>query len=480
MRKQFVFISLIIFFCLYKTSASPATEVRAVWLTTNWNLDWPNPKLSIEGQKKQLQDILDQLRRDNFNTVFFQTRIRGDVFYNSSIEPYSPFAKKGFDALQFAIEECHKRGMECHAWFVTFPAGSKKQVNAHGKNSVVNKRRSICKFHDGEWYLDPGNPETGQYILSLVSEIVSKYDIDGIHFDYIRYPENANKFPDKDTYAKYGKGQNIANWRRNNINRLVYGIYDKVKSMKPWVQVSSSPIGKYKHLNESGKGSWTAYESVYQDAINWLEQGKHDALYPMMYYRNEHFYPYLKDWKQKCNDRLIVPGIGIYRLISNEGDWSTTDIADQIDYTRKNDIAGQAFFRAGNILNNTKGVSSLIRNYYQYPAKLPAMKWLDNISPDAPVITEIYRNENGKLCLRWNQTGRNEQQTFTIYYSSEEFIDTGKPENILATGIRNNYAELNITQGDFGFYYAITASDRYHNESIPCFPVYFSHSTYEK
>jgi len=478
-RLLFVGLSLLFYISLHSQTASPAVEVRAVWLTTNWNLDWPMANHSVEQQKKHLRDILDEFQRLNINTLFFQSRIRGDVFYKSRIEPLSPYAKKDFDYLQFVTEECHKRGIECHAWIVTFPVGSNKQVRQHGKNSIVNKRRDLCEFYNNEWYLDPGNPGSKEYILTIVEEIVRNYDIDGIHFDYIRYPEKALRFPDSDTYRKYGKGLSLADWRRDNISKLVDEVYNLVKSLKPWVQVSSSPIGKYRDLGINGSG-WTAFSSVYQDAVFWLQSGIHDALYPMLYYKESDFYPYLDDWARLCNERLIVPGLGLYQMLPSEKNWILQDVTKQLEYTRDKGISGQAYFRGESILKNTKGIKDYIKSFYPYPAKLPAMKWLDNVAPNSPVDFSVYRNAEGKLSLSWIPYNDNESQTYTIYCSSVEDVDTNNPQNILATGIRDNSMELDIKSGDFGFYYSVSASDRFHNESVPCFPAYFVHSEYEK
>ena len=483
MAKQvfFIFFLLSIYAPLSLKSSNPATEVRAVWLTTNYGLDWPSPGSDPESQKIQLQSILNKLRESNFNTVFFQVRVRGDVFYSSNIEPFNSLATKEFDPLQFVINECHKRGLKCHAWFVVYPVGTKKLVASQGRNSVVRKHPELCKFHNGEWYLNPGNPGTRKYILSLIDEVTHNYDIDGIHLDYIRYPEKAASFPDKDTYRKYGSGMNLADWRRNNINLLVAEIYDHVKEQKPWVQVSSSPVGKYQNLNYD-KGGWTAYESVYQDAAYWLESGKHDALYPMLYYKDEDFYPYLKDWIKYSNNRLIVPGLGAYQLLPHEKNWSLDDITEQVDFIRENEIKGQAYFRAGIITNNTKNINEILKqDYYQFPAKLPPMWWQDNISPNSPINLEAFINDKGKFCLRWQPSDKQEEQTYTVYYAPEENVDVNNPENILVTGIKDNQIELEPTFGEFGLYYSVTASDRFQNESVPCFPAFFYHSNkYEK
>ncbi len=460
---------------LFKVEAqiNPSTEIRAVWLTTNWQLDWPSNNMSIEEQQRELSSILDQLQAANFNTVFFQVRIRGDVFYRSSIEPMSPFFLRNprsrnnppYDPLDYAIRECHKRGLQCHAWLVTFPVGSPRQVQNQGAESIVKKQPLLCKLYQGEWYLDPGNPLTRHYILSLVNEIVSKYDIDGVHFDYIRYPENASRFPDGDTFNRYGKGFNLDEWRRNNINLLVQNIYGEVKRLKPWVQVSCCPLGRYKTLDPR-RGTWNAYESVYQDAGLWMAEGYMDAVYPMMYYNEDDFGRHLTEWEKMSNGRFVVPGLGAYRLSLLEGDWKIDDIVNQMNFIRSNFSSGMAFYRAKNILSNVKQIKYILQNYYfKYPAKLPPMTWLKNTPPNPPLNLRVYK-EGNYVALEWN-AGDNQQQTYTLYRSNSREIDTQNPQNILMTGIHGNKIYLQVNNYDTGVYYAVTASDRFNNESFP-------------
>ncbi|MDH6355657.1 uncharacterized lipoprotein YddW (UPF0748 family) [Dysgonomonas sp. PH5-45] len=464
----------------------PATEVRAVWLATNWSLDWPSADMSIDQQKKEMRRKLDALQRANFNTVLFQTRIRGDVFYRSAIEPVSPFFRSSyinsFDPLAFVIEECHRRGMECHAWFVTFPVGSKKQVERMKKTSVVSKNKGICKLHKGEWYLDPGNPEARKYILSLVSEIVSGYDIDGIHFDYIRYPENAKTFPDNDTYKKYGKGMSLDDWRRSNINTLVTDIYKSVKKKKKWVQVSSSPLGRYRPLPVKPNDGWTAYADVFQDAGHWLRSGAHDAIFPMMYYKEELFYPFLEDWMEQAAGRLIVPGLGAYMMNEPERNWSLQNILDQVDYARQKQTAGQAFYRTETILSDSKDIlTTLSRHYYQYPAKLPPLTWLSTTRPAPPKNLEVFKTRNGTTCLQWEAADSDDEQlSYTVYRSFADRANTENSESIVITGLRQNKIFLCVENTDVGIYYSVTASDRFHNESEPCVSAFYVHSTFER
>ncbi len=480
------FTLIVLFFLLHigLFAQTPSREVRAAWITTNWGLDWPTQGTSVQAQKDELRNILNQLQEYNFNTVLFQARAQGRVFYKSKIESLSPFFNHSdnFDPLAFAIEECHKRGMECHAWLITYPVEKAKvKYTGRGKRRkaiVTEKKPDYYKLIDDRWYLDPGRPETRQRIVSLVNEIVSNYDIDGIHFDYIRYPSNTRKFPDEDTYKKYGQGKSLHNWRRDNITRLVTEVYDNVKAKKNWVQISSSPLGRYRVLPEiSRNDGWTAYETVFQDAGLWMKNGKHDLMFPMMYHREKYFYPFLDDWIANSNGRSIVPGLGIYQM--DEQNWSLQDIINQMNYIRANDVKGQAFFRAKNILNNLKGVRDSIQTYYTTPAKLPPLTWLDSISPNSPNHLQLHKEKGDILNIKWEAPDNAEDYTYNIYTSATEDFDKEDPNFLLVSGLRSNSYSFPMSIGDFGFYYFVTASDRYHNESVVCFPGYFVHSQEE-
>ena len=483
-------------FCAWSEAAwpvdPPKREIRAVWLSTIYGLDWPHRPATTEAgrreQQQELRELLDRLQAANFNMVFIQTRLRGDVIYRSEIEPASKvFSGKygklpGYDPLAFVVEECHKRGMECHAWFVTFPLGTEKSVREQGRLSVVRKNPKLCKRHNGEWYLDPGVPGTTDYILSLVKEIVNGYDIDGIHFDYIRYPEQARTFPDRKSYNQSGKKRSIEDWRRENINRMVGRIYDWVKQAKPWVQVSSSPLGKYSRIERVPNAGWTAYESVYQDPKMWLRRGKQDMIVPMMYYLHKNFFPFLDNWVEGSYGRLIVAGLGAYRMDKSEADWSVNDITDQIDYSRYYGGAGCAFFRCGNVLYNEKGLyKELKERYYRYPAQLPPLSWLDASVPAAPEEIRVERLE-GELRLTWDKpVSETRDLTYTVYYSLTDSIQTELARSILATNIHGNELFLPINEEDErGYSFSVTSSTRFRIESQPSRETYYYQSRYVK
>lgn len=490
MKKIGLLLSLL--FITFTIQALPKYEIRAVWLTTVYGLDWPGVQAVNEPsrlrQQKQLCIILDSLQQANFNMVFIQARLRGDVIYKSAFEPHSRiFSGKygvspGYDPLAFVIDECHKRGMECHAWFVTFPVGTDKSIKEQGKLSVVKRRPELCKQFNGEWYLDPGLPGTSDYILSMVKEIVLNYDVDGIHFDYIRYPEQADKFPDKTVFTKYGKGKDKASWRRENINRMVTRIYDWVKQAKPWVQVSSSPLGKYNRIERVPNAGWTAYESVFQDPKQWMQQGKQDMVVPMMYYLHDNFFPFVDNWVDNCNGRIVVPGLGAYRMDKSEADWMVNDITDQIDYSRYFGGSGCAFFRCNNVLNDTKGLySELKNNYYKYPAMLPPLTWLNDSVPDAPLEVRVERMGN-ELKLSWdNVTTSSQPLTYTVYYSAKDSIDCSQSKNILSTGIYGTELYLPVdTASEKGYFFQVTSSTRYRIESKSSLTTFYYLSEFQK
>lgn len=459
--------------------ASSKYEIRAAWITTIGGLDWPTVKATsaygIKRQKEELCKQLDMLKEANFNTVLFQTRLRGDVIYPSIYETFAEsLAGKtgrnpGYDPLKFAIEECHKRGMEIHAWMVCIPAGNDRQVKLLGKQSVVKKKPTMCIHFKRAWYLDPGNPETAKYLAAIAKEITMNYDIDGIHLDYIRYPENAENFPDGKTFRKYGKGKTISQWRRDNITSIVREIYNDVKLIKPWVKVSSSPVGKYDDTRRYSSKGWNAYNAVYQDAKLWLKTGIHDAIFPMMYFRDNHFYPFALDWEENKHGRFVVPGLGIYFLKQKAHEWDINEIMRQIYFTRRNGLDGQAFFRNEFLMKNTCGLTDSLKcRFYTYPAAVPPMVWQDSIAPAQPVNGVIsFRNDS--VMINWDKadSSKTEEASYRIYASDFYPVDTNDGKNIISPKHKSNSFRYSSKDGKIKRFWAITATDRYGNESLP-------------
>lgn len=448
----------------YAVNPNPKYEVRAVWLTTIGGIDWPHSyaqsKRSAEKQKEELRAILDRLQKANINTILLQTRIRATTIYPSQYEPWDgclsgfPGKSPGYDALQFAIDECHKRGMEVHAWVVTIPVG---KWNSYGCRQLRKRFPRLIKRIDQDGYMDPEATQTGCYLAEMCREIVQRYDVDGIHLDYIRYPETW-KF-------RIGKDQ-----ARGNITRIVEKIHQAVKKEKPWVKMSCSPIGKFDDLSRYWSHGWNAYTKVAQDAQAWLKDGLMDELFPMMYFRGDQFFPFAIDWKEHSYGKIIAPGLGIYFLDPKEGKWNISDITSEL-YHLRNIGEGHAFFRNKFLLDNHQGVYDFVTAHFnRYPALVPPMTWESNKRPQQPVTLCIEENE-GTTTLRWDNSLQYEDgtaiKTPSIYnnvYASKEYpVDVHDARNLILT--RTTRRQLTTRTGNTPTYYAVTTTDGFGNES---------------
>lgn len=463
-------LSLLLFCSLNIAAISPKYEIRGVWLTTNWGLDWPRQivktKADVKKQKEELCSLLDQVQKMNMNVVFFQTRLRGDVLYPSRYEPWSSVLTgisgkyPGYDPLRFAIDECHKRGLQCHAWIVCMPVGNTRQIRAQGKNSVVSRHPDMCKYWDREWYLDPGNPKTAHYIASIAEEIVSNYDVDGIHLDYIRYPDKAG-FPDKETYIKYNSsGVTLNRWRRENINKIVYAVYDTIKKIKPSVKLSSAVIGKYNTLPMFSSFGWSGIESVHQDPVDWLKHNKHDFIVPMMYFSERSFYPFLINWVENSYGHPIVSGLGAYRLRVDEGNWRLEDFMRQLYDGRRYGAKGQTYYRLENLINNEKFVATALSQAYRYPALYPPMNYMGENPPESPASLWV-ECDALRVSLRWSPVS--DACKYVLYGDDRYPVDVDNPANIIVPGTQ----VCSFKTSKIKRFYAVTAVNMYHQESRP-------------
>ena len=460
-KMRYIYTLLIALLTAINIQAQPKHEVRAVWLTTIGGIDWPHSyaqsERSIEKQKGELRHILDQLQAVGINTVLLQTRIRGTVIYPSRIEPWDgclsgfPGKSPGYDALQFAIDECHSRGMELHAWIVTMPVG---KWDALGCKQLRKKMsRDIIKIKtDG--YMNPESAHTATYLADICEEVTRGYDIDGIHLDYIRYPED---LPKLNTMSREAG--------RANITRIVRAISRRVKSIKPWVKMSCSPVGKRDDTARYWSHGWNAYTKVCQDATGWLRDGLMDELFPMMYFRDNNFFPFALDWKEQSHGRIIVPGLGIYFMSPKERDWPLSDITRELEFLRSEGM-GHAYFRSKFFTDDTKGIYTYARdNYCRYPSLVPPMTWASRHHPDMPSALTRTTTGDGVASLSWQHDERDTtMMMFNIYASSSYPVNTDDARNLVA--IRRQSRQL-LVPDNADLHYAVTATDRYGNESQP-------------
>ena len=469
----------------------PKYEVRAVWLTTLNGLDWPKTLAngssgSIERQKQELVRILDQLKAAGINVVLLQTRVRATTIYPSAMEPWdgclsgTAGRNPGYDALQFAIDECHKRGMQLHAWVVTIPIG--KWTSA-GCAQLRKRYPSLVKKIGDDGFMDPEKPQTATYIADICEEIVKKYDIDGIHLDYIRYPETWK--------IKVSRQQG-----RRYITAIAEAISQRVKRLKPWVMMSCSPIGKHDDLSRYSSRGWNARTVVCQDAQEWLRTGTMDALFPMMYFRDNNFFPFAIDWQERSYGKIVAPGLATYMLDRREGNWPLLTVAQEMNVLRQLGL-GHTHFRSRFLTDNTKGIYAFERRFNSSPALIPPMTWMNATKPDAPREFRFQNEERGtrneergarnvergarnEVTISWKASSPNTHHPtpllYNVYASPVCPVDISDPRNLVATRLTEPHITFSPSfsspqsgglRGASQRYYAITALDRYGNESEP-------------
>ena len=445
-RQRQIVALLLVGFLWFSTSSLWASEVgrkyemRAVWLTTNYGLDWPSrPATSVSGERQQQAELvrmLDQLHKLGINTVFLQVRSRGRVIYPSKIEPMSgdfvPVSSSyqlSYDPLDFAIKECHKRGMVVHAWVAVTPMGNDKQVNSMPSWSFPKKYRNEMARYKRGWYLDPAKASTAELLSSLIRELLDRYSLAGIHLDYIRYPDRAKQFPDADEYRKSGGGKSLDDWRRDNITQLVKALHKATKEGHPDVLLSASVIGTYDNVPGLKYSGWTALNEAWQDPVAWCRDSIIDFVVPMMYSRGDRFYPFVKEWQKLLNVPLVV-GLAPYMVLEREGNWPKNEVMDQINYLDSlSNIAGVALFRAEHAISHGIGLSTPLREFWDKRAQLPLdrgvwMDWLDGQE------LQIEGRPNG-LHVAWH--GSSKGQLFALYLSHDGEVPNGVEAPFLVT-----------------------------------------------
>jgi uncharacterized lipoprotein YddW (UPF0748 family) len=448
---------------------APKWEVRAVWLTTAGGADWPKT-YDVAAQKRSLVEIFETLQKKHFNTVFFQVRPRGNTFYKSQYEPWAAELTgtlgrdPGWDPLEFAIEEAHKRGIEVHAWFNVAKVYNNGQPPLSSPRHILRNHPEWAQNYEGEWWVDMGKPEVREYTENLVMELVRLYDLDGIHFDYIRYP--GKKFEDWNSFRLYSDGVERDEWRRNNITQFVREMYGRIISEKPMMKVGSAPLGIYKPIPGAQSG-FSAYAELYQDSRLWLQEKIQDYVVPQLYWdfgeqtnpNDPDFRALCIDWSKNNFGRHVYAGLGVYRENIQK------EITEQIYLTRTVACQGQSFFRYENILD-LPGIALT----YKYPALIPPMPWKDSIPPLPPTEITAVRGSNQTTIIRWNEPALaldgDNASLYVVYRSTNEDVDIRNPRNILAVIPSTSTIYVDETpKNNIHYYYTVTALDKGHNES---------------
>lgn len=471
----------------------PKYEFRAVWITTVYNNDYPSRAgLSTEKQKEEMIEMFDMLAENNFNAVFFQVRSEADAFYPSPYEPWSRFltGKQGqvpspfWDPLAFGIEEAHKRGIEFHAWLNPYRA----VINVQSDSSKLTRQHPIFK-KPKNWFVqygkkllfNPGIPEVREYLTEVVMDIVRNYDVDGIHFDDYFYPYQiqGEVFDDRNTFNRYNlNNQSLADWRRENVDKLIQAVYNNIQVENPQVKFGVSPGGVWRNKIDDPEGSDTkagqpTYDYLYADPLKWLEEGWIDYVCPQIYWSIGHpaanFGVLVPWWAEHCYDRHLYVGHALYKVTDDNYDdnWKNpAEIPKQIQLLRDfPEVKGSVYFRTAYLERNVRGVlDSLSQKYYAYPALVPPMKWKDGIAPQSPEELEVEKFED-KTQLRWQESPDSDLKYFVVYrFEQGEEINIENPTKILGTSSEAIFDDKKGLEGE-EYIYVLTGLDRQHNES---------------
>lgn len=405
-KKGTVFVVLVLH--ALTVLAQPVEEFRAAWIATVDNIDWPSRgNYDPEKQKAEYIELLEMHRRNGMNAVIVQVRPATDAFYPSEYEPWSEWltGKQGrpprpyYDPLQFMIEETHKRGMEFHAWCNPYRAEMSIGKSSIAPNHITKRRPDWFISYGGKRYFDPGNKEAQEYVVKVITDIVRRYDVDGLHFDdyFYPYPIPNRPFPDQASYRKYGKGMSLGDWRRSNVDSIIVKLSRAIKKEKPLCRFGISPFGIWRNKSSDSLGSdtragLTNYDHLYADILLWLREGWIDYVAPQLYWEFEHsvapFELLLDWWSRHTYGRHCYIGLGVYKAGVNKAWRDPTQLPRQIEAIRKYPtVQGAIYFSSKSFVNNPNGWNdSLQQVYYKEPAVVPSMPWLDSLRPASPEV----------------------------------------------------------------------------------------------
>ncbi len=490
MRFLFVLVVSFSFFSAIKAQP-PKHEFRAVWVATVANIDWPSkPGLSTRQQQDEIIVLLNQQQQLGLNAIILQVRPAADAFYPSELEPWSRYLtgrsgqppKPFYDPLKFWIDECHKRGMELHAWLNPYRV-AQKYTQPLATGHVAFRHRDWVLRYGNKLYFDPGLPETRAFVTSVVKDIVTRYDVDAIHFDDYFYPYPLDEdFPDTLSFAKYNRGfssENKANWRRDNVDILIKTLNDTIKATKPWVKFGISPFGVWRNSSDDPRGSdtkagTTNYDQLYADVIKWQERGWIDYLLPQLYWQIGHsavdFEILANWWANHAYGRAIYIGQAVYKNNSNSLTKAWTkpgELTEQIKLLRTIDgIGGSAFFSSKHFNRDLMGFQdSLKLCLYKNQAIVPPMKWIDNTPPRAVLkLKKSGRKVKWKVAATTNEMDK--PKLFIVYLNVQgSKFDSEKSTFIYKITGTSNIKFTKINKNKIKYEVRVSVLDRLHNES---------------
>lgn len=492
MKKIF---SLLLLFCLInplaKAESTPKREFRGAWIQI---INGQFQGMSREKMQENLTNQLNKLQDCGINTIIFQVRGEADALYESPYEPWTRFLSgtQGvapnpyWDPLAWMVKECHKRGMEIHAWINPYRAKTKGTTKL-AENHPYKKNPKRFFSYDGLLLFDPGLPENRVYICQVASDIVRRYDVDGLHIDdyFYPYPSGELKIPDDATFKKYkGKFSERDDWRRHNVNLFIEMLNDSIKAVKPWVKFGVSPFGIYHNLKVGSKipGSKTKglqnYDDLYADVLLWIKEGWVDYNIPQIYWEIGHkaadYDCLIHWWAQFASRRPLIIGQDIERTVKakDQKQPHKNQMEEKFRLQRTlYGIDGSCLWYSAAAVRDEGGYATALReNYHRYPALQPEMPFIDDKAPKKPRKLKALWMEDGYY-LFWTAPKAKKghemdiAKQYVVYrFGKKEKIDLNDPSHIVNI-TSNTFYKLPYEYGKQKYTYVVTALDRLQNES---------------
>lgn len=472
--------------CAYpaKAQKAPKREFRGAWIQC---VNEQFQGLSKEEMQRTLSYQLDELAKDGVNAIIFQVRAECDALYNSPYEPWSRFLtgrqgqNPGWDPLAWMVSECHKRGMEIHAWINPYRAKT-KGTSALASNNIAVKHPERVFEYDGLYILNPALPENREYICKIADDIVRRYDIDGFHIDdyFYPYPVAGKAIPDAKEYNADSRGMSIGDWRRDNVNKFIEQLHDSIRQTKPWVKFGVSPFGIYRNARSSSIGSNTRglqnYDDLYADVLKWVNNGWIDYCVPQLYWQIGHktadYETLIKWWNEHAGNRPLYIGEDVERTIkyADVDNPNTNQVAAKHKlHEQCKNVDGTVLWYAKAAVDNYDRYGVFLRNYYwKSPALQPLMPFIDDKAPKKPRKLKAHQNSTN-LLLTWmapkGNGWKDEAVKYVVYqFKPGESVDISDPSHIIS--LTNHQSLETVKPAESGKYiYVVTALDRMSNES---------------
>lgn len=472
---------------IQQQSPYPKREFRGAWIQA---VNGQFRGIPTEKLKQTLIDQLNSLQGAGINAIIFQVRPEADALYASQLEPWSRFLtgvqgqapSPYWDPMQFMIDECHKRGMEFHAWINPYRVKTslKSELAA---NHLYNIHPEWFVTYNNQLYFDPALPESRRHICMVVADIVSRYDVDAIHMDdyFYPYPAKGVDFPDDASFARYGGGfTNRADWRRSNVNMLIQKIHETIRGLKPWVKFGISPFGIYRNEKNDPLGSKTNglqnYDDLYADVLLWARNGWVDYNIPQIYWQIGHpaadYETLVKWWAKNTENRPLFIGQSVMNTVQNADpkNPSINQLPRKMALERAyQTIGGSCQWPASAVVENAgKYRDALVQEYHKYPALVPVFDFMDDKAPGKVRKVKKVWTEDGYM-LFWTAPKAKDEMDRAVQYvvyrfDGKEKVNIDDASHIVAI-TRNNFYKLPYDDGKTKYRYVVTALDRLHNES---------------